>query len=64
MMLEHPELAEQIRGTDVDPFYDNKKINSCLVWLYGNTDPDIAGFYRRMSWRLLTEEKKGSERVA
>jgi hypothetical protein len=28
-----PDLASQIRGTTSDPFYSNKSISTCLVWL-------------------------------
>lgn len=33
LLLVRPDLAEEIRGTDLDPFYDNKKIKKCLEWL-------------------------------
>jgi len=28
-----PDLAEEIRGTDLDPFHDNKRIRDCLEHL-------------------------------
>jgi hypothetical protein len=29
----HHDLANQIRGTDLDPFYDDKKLASFLEWV-------------------------------
>jgi hypothetical protein len=28
-----PELANEIRGTELDPFYRNDKIPACVAWL-------------------------------
>lgn len=33
-----PDLAEQIRATDNDPFYDDSKVVDCLVYLMENWD--------------------------
>ena len=32
----HPELAEKIRGTDIDPFYDDHKIKDAIEFLVKN----------------------------
>lgn len=31
--LVRPDIANKIRGTPVDPFYDNKKIKECLIFV-------------------------------
>lgn len=33
LLLERPDLAEQIRGTEHDPFYDDNKITACWAYL-------------------------------
>lgn len=38
LSIHRPDLAERIRGTDLDPFYDDSKISSCLAWLEENWD--------------------------
>lgn len=30
----HPELAQEIRGTDLDPFYDDSRLYAFYTWVY------------------------------
>lgn len=31
-----PDLSEQVRGTDLDPFYNNANLYALFGWLYDN----------------------------
>lgn len=36
LYTERPDLAEKIRATETDPFYDDAKVHVCLKWLKEN----------------------------
>lgn len=30
----HPDLAEHVRGTESDPFYDDERLTAFYLWVY------------------------------